>query len=83
MRKKYIAVEIVIGWEKYVFKCLCLISEILGFKAPRHLIYGVGGRERGVMKGETNNTDDDDDDDDLYIMVKCVWVCHEKVTKFV
>ena len=50
-------------WEKYVFKCLCLISEILGFKAPRHLIYGVGGRERGVMKGETNNTDDHDDDD--------------------
>ena len=26
---------------------------------------------------------DDDDDDDLYIMVKCVCVCHEKVTKFV
>ena len=26
--------------------------------------------------------DDHDDNHDLYIMVKCVCVCHEKVTKF-
>ena len=35
--------------------------------------------------GDDDDCDDEDggDDGDLYIMVKCVCVCHEKVTKFV
>ena len=27
---------------------------------------------------EEDNDDDDDDDDDIYIMMQCLFVCHEK-----
>ena len=36
--------------------------------------------EATLLSGDDD--DDGDDGDDLYIMVKCVCVCHEKVTKF-
>ena len=41
--------------------------------------------DNGNDHDDDDNGDDHDDDDngDLYIMVKCVCVCHEKVTKFV
>ena len=30
-----------------------------------------------IMHDDDDN-DDDDDDDDVYIMMKCMFVCHEK-----
>ena len=50
------------------------------------LLWKLPGDE--VYFGDDHDDDytihgDYDDDDDLYIMVKCVCVCHEKVTKFV
>ena len=37
----------------------------------------------GYDDDDDDDDDNGDDDDELYIMVKCVCVCHEKVTKFV
>ena len=31
-----------------------------------------------MIMHDGDDNDDDDDDDDVYIMMKCMFVCHEK-----